>query len=1631
MGKRVHENPKLHAMHSWFKSLGRKLQGQLLKIDNDPAWFDLFHSMCEYRTKRKQDGVFVFLEDSEFNVQAGAHENSFRYVPWENMIGNLIPSQLKSDATDSEHLGNKGKENQVSSGTSAKPPPTSRLAFEGNPESKNFLSRLRLTNSKKGGSMLWLDHEETKMQDFVGLLEKINVATTEYCGVPIAGHHEREIGSIMHAGAQSVLTHRPSVAVAHAYSLAAFVAMRIQRALQSTMKVRCQPLAPPGIEDNRGVSSHSQSQTHQNHRNPSQQAPLGKPPLWNMRRDPKQIMRAWVHISKKVRQIILKRLASRGPENVETGRLARALGEFLDLTPKYTLEEWASPVYVRALESAREALLTQISRLHGKDLLDDVDAQREREAKQRKRRAIKRRTKKIKQAAATQERKRREQIAEEKKLEAKRRNSLEQAKIRPKVRRAQTRRRSGSRKRHGSKGGKVTREEALSSAQHIINRILLPKVELSCLKRQARRIKKRQKKERKQRALLVQSILIERCVVPAFYQVDRERALQVAANSVSYLVNRASLQLECLYMQRNAPWPKLPERVLIRLSQRFLPPEEAKQACIVCKSWAITLRDWKRKRETSVKHKKHLEQTSSTDRSGRQGVFSPPNNAQILPLHPFKLWGDPTGASDTGSPSHKRIIKALQSTRLLPAGMGSASPPYNAAHPISTPHHPHTHPHPIATQNGHQPERPKNDLQNKSSMTSLHPMYSSGSVYNGPTQLPLPSTQPDATSPPQPKLRMPIPAPQRGPGAHAHLFAQAQVVVGRLSSDAELLSPASLRLHRTVLDGIHACRGYFSQAGGAEVVQTLHKNVHGMARALNSLSLERRPWQMAVVNALRVVVTDLWPTARVEVYGSFATQLCAPSSDIDLVVCDVAAHYQSILSDIKPRESCVAQLARHLRRQKWVQIVKTIERAAVPIVKVTATYQEAAGIQLDLSFDSPSHRGLSTCAFVRGLCAEYPMLVPLTLVLKQFLVTRGLNDPYSGGLSSYGLVLMITRVLQRDRLHRRYLKAMEAETESTWNIESNRPITYNQVAKGIKTKSRHEHKTCEVSNRTNASDEEQYERLKHFFSDDIELGRLFVTFLVEYGRVFEPIHHAVSVFNQAEESDFVFAGAKYRGLFLGDPLAIIDPFDPTNNIGRTCYGIGQIQKAFDEALSQIQSSMDVDQKTNSKLRTPLGAVFNTTHHESVVRFARQLWKRAPPTPDSKHSGALPTPAPPMAPAPPPPNAVGHANMLHAQHGQFYTHRSFPPHPPERLVRSEKGLVNPGYKNNDFSAETRVVHPGAYPSQVPERRPPVDASRTRSTKSISDKATDTENNDDPAQLYKDVIEEVLSEVSKVHASAKLSKSQIDQTSEGKGKQNSQSLINAWERNVKSQVRELFNLIDTRKNEMTVGGHLETLISIEKVYGMTEMPQLLSFNADNKRIWWMHVLSRLLLMLVLTPPSNILYYRSLEWALTRRYPSLRKQVVILSSRAAKVVIARICLRTGLKEGKVSHDGIDQRSKSFIDASMLRTLGSWLGAVTLSNDRPVWLKYLDIGSSLQTVLMEEDQIPRTKLHAVVSFTVELLSSCVESSVFRLPNPWLAAILRVLRDIRNRELNVPLETEFAIDILFRRLGVKNEDLT
>jgi DNA polymerase sigma len=199
--------------------------------------------------------------------------------------------------------------------------------------------------------------------------------------------------------------------------------------------------------------------------------------------------------------------------------------------------------------------------------------------------------------------------------------------------------------------------------------------------------------------------------------------------------------------------------------------------------------------------------------------------------------------------------------------------------------------------------------------------------------------------------------------------------------------------------------------------QDIHKFLENIHLQLKKQSNVR---QIAVQRMTRLVNT-LWPRAQVKLYGSHVTHLCLPSSDVDFVICLPAVHKKAVA--VAPgvlegrnaiNETSQKLLSRKLKGESWIdpRSMKLIERTVVPVIKVSTKDSRARTLQLDITFDAPGHHGIEAVAMVSKILEELPMIRPLVLVLKQFLLNRALLTAYTGGLSSYCLFLMVARYLQ-------------------------------------------------------------------------------------------------------------------------------------------------------------------------------------------------------------------------------------------------------------------------------------------------------------------------------------------------------------------------------------------------------------------------------------------------------------------------------------------------------------------------------------------------------------------------------------------------------------------------------------------
>ncbi|KAJ9556582.1 hypothetical protein OSB04_011196 [Centaurea solstitialis] len=320
----------------------------------------------------------------------------------------------------------------------------------------------------------------------------------------------------------------------------------------------------------------------------------------------------------------------------------------------------------------------------------------------------------------------------------------------------------------------------------------------------------------------------------------------------------------------------------------------------------------------------------------------------------------------------------------------------------------------------------------------------------------------------------------------------------------------------------------------------LTDEMDAFCKRVAGVNMTRKPYINWAVKRVTRSLQVLWPRSRTNVFGSNATGLSLPTSDVDLVVCLPPVRN---LEPIKEagilegrngiKETCLQHAARYLVNQEWVKndSLKIVENTAIPIIMLvvevpsdlivssdlrrpplTSVDREIPGkdtadvesIRIDISFKAPSHTGLQTTELVKELTEQFPAATPLALVLKQFLADRSLDQSYSGGLSSYCLILLITRFLQHEHHY-------------------GRPINSN-------------------------------------------FGGLLMDFFYFFGNVFDPRQMRISV-----QGSGVYINRE-RGYSI-DPIYIDDPLFPANNVGRNCFRIHQCIKAFADAYSTLEDQL--------------------------------------------------------------------------------------------------------------------------------------------------------------------------------------------------------------------------------------------------------------------------------------------------------------------------------------------------------------------------------------------------------------------------------------------------------------------------
>ena len=127
---------------------------------------------------------------------------------------------------------------------------------------------------------------------------------------------------------------------------------------------------------------------------------------------------------------------------------------------------------------------------------------------------------------------------------------------------------------------------------------------------------------------------------------------------------------------------------------------------------------------------------------------------------------------------------------------------------------------------------------------------------------------------------------------------------------------------------------------------------------------------------------------EVKLYGSHATGLCLPWSDIDVVLCNKNG------DDIDTNLYLpLHELYLYIKERNNFKDIKYIGTTTVPLIKIKT--KENIGIQsVDISLQDKSHYGIKCVSLVLSYKEEYEVFLPMILALKNILKQANLNDPY-------------------------------------------------------------------------------------------------------------------------------------------------------------------------------------------------------------------------------------------------------------------------------------------------------------------------------------------------------------------------------------------------------------------------------------------------------------------------------------------------------------------------------------------------------------------------------------------------------------------------------------------------------------
>mmetsp|Transcript_9779 Transcript_9779/g.23026 ORF Transcript_9779/g.23026 Transcript_9779/m.23026 type:complete len:256 (+) Transcript_9779:162-929(+) len=232
---------------------------------------------------------------------------------------------------------------------------------------------------------------------------------------------------------------------------------------------------------------------------------------------------------------------------------------------------------------------------------------------------------------------------------------------------------------------------------------------------------------------------------------------------------------------------------------------------------------------------------------------------------------------------------------------------------------------------------------------------------------------------------------------------------------------------------------------------------------------------------------------------------------------------------------------------------------------------------------------------VSQILDELPLIRPLVLVLKQFLLDRGLLTAYTGGLSSYCLFLMVARYLQEQpssygdcgSLLMGFLDfygnffdpratGISVRRRQYFVRPNYSAASYHAAGDGMWPPPSPTHQ-AHTATGSPAKAPRDFLRRNSFSDagsvDDIRRPARPLRLATGHRYVSHNIAHTEKLNNNFE----------HGRPFTFDPLFVEDPLSSRNNVGRNAFRIFQVQRAFSDAHRALVASLEWDINLSEEL----------------------------------------------------------------------------------------------------------------------------------------------------------------------------------------------------------------------------------------------------------------------------------------------------------------------------------------------------------------------------------------------------------------------------------------------------------------